>query len=151
LRLGADKELKRDHETPLYMAVSRGQLKIAKLLIQNQADIDYQKSGYAQDAGSTPLHIAILNGDVKMATLLIKNGANLTLKDKHDKTAFEITPKKHTKEIAELIQKYHRGELSSDKRKTPLLASKVQRANESIAPLAKELKKPENKERVKKQ
>ncbi|MGD9593080.1 MAG: ankyrin repeat domain-containing protein, partial [Candidatus Berkiella sp.] len=39
LRLGADKELKRDHETPLYMAVRLEQLKIAKLLIQNQADI----------------------------------------------------------------------------------------------------------------
>ncbi len=124
LRLGANKELRYDHETPLFQAARLGHKAIAKTLIRNQANIDFQKEGVMDDAGFTPLHIAIQGGHTMLVKLLLLSGANTTLKDNKGRTAFEITPLNNHKEIALLIEKFNTSSLSKDKRKSPLIVKK---------------------------
>ena len=57
--------------TPLHLAVEKGLLEIASLLLDRGADIN------AEDhLDRTPLHIAILLGDLEMVSLLLDRGAD---------------------------------------------------------------------------
>jgi ankyrin repeat protein len=56
-------------------------IEIAKLLIENKADIDTKNSD-----GNTPLHNACIYGYVSTVKLLIKNGADINAKNSHGKT-----------------------------------------------------------------
>ncbi len=123
LRLEADKELKHNHETPLFQAARLGQESIVKQLIKYKADINYQKTGYGNDVGFTPLHIAIREGNVKVVEILLLKGADITLRNKNGQTAFEIKPERNEKEIASLIEKFNKGLLEhhKHKRKAPII------------------------------
>lgn len=54
--------------TPLFVVVEQGHYDIAKLLIQNPADVN--------DVGIPPICVASSNGDYKMVKLLLDNGAH---------------------------------------------------------------------------
>lgn len=58
--------------TPLFMAVKRGHIDIARALIQHGADVN----GGAGLDGPSPLQCACRNNDVEMARLLIEKGAD---------------------------------------------------------------------------
>lgn len=133
IRLGANIELAKDHETPLFQAARLGNKSIAKLLIRNNANLDCVNEGYGPYAGFTPLHIAILNGQAKIVELLLQHGARIDLKDATGKTPFEIVPLRNETEIAKVIEKYHSGLLKSDARKSPVLMRKGSKRQDASA------------------
>jgi len=57
--------------TPLYAAVNRGNLELARVLINAGANLEYRYYG------STPLHAATTKGDLPMIELLLDSGAHI--------------------------------------------------------------------------
>jgi ankyrin repeat protein len=106
------------YETPLLLAVDRGELQIAEKIIQtggemNVSDIDGNipltlavqnhdlkmiglllKHGASLERtgqlGMTPLGIAVMNGDHKLATWLLNHGASIDASDSHGLTPYLI-------------------------------------------------------------
>ena len=70
---------------PLYAACSHGHVDVARLLLDNGAEVDR-----AQKDGATPLHIACQNGHVEAVRLLLDNGAAVDRVDRADK--YGVTP-----------------------------------------------------------
>ncbi|MCD4783719.1 MAG: ankyrin repeat domain-containing protein [Candidatus Eremiobacteraeota bacterium] len=66
----------KDGWTPLYVAISWGEIEMVKLLIDNGADVN------AKNKGITPLHGAAIGGKTDSVMLLIDNGADVNAKDK---------------------------------------------------------------------
>jgi len=58
--------------TPLHWAAAKGDLEIARLLIEKKALVDAPNN-----EGLTPLHIAVANDKKEMVRLLLANGANV--------------------------------------------------------------------------
>lgn len=65
-----------DLMTPLHYAAGNGHIEIAKLLLENEADVNA-----ITDILWTPLHYAALNGSTDLTSLLIKNDADLNARD----------------------------------------------------------------------
>ena len=76
------RESGRNNRTALHFAAAAGQTGVAKLLIQNGADVNVRNDG----DGSTPLHYAATEGHADIARLLIASGANLEAVDQADQT-----------------------------------------------------------------
>ena len=89
--------------TPLHYAAENGHVEIARLLLQNGADVN-AKNNY----GSTPLHWAAEQDNVDILHLLVENGADLEAQDNYGWRALHyaaihgISPF-----IQELISRYH--------------------------------------------
>ena len=76
-----------DGNTALIRAAHNGDTEIVKLILQkDRSGIDIQTDDYKV----TALMIACSNGHAAVIELLIRSGANLDLKDKYNKTAFQI-------------------------------------------------------------
>jgi hypothetical protein len=89
--------------TPLHFAATIGHVEIARLLLQNRADVN-AKSKY----GTTPLHDAAVNGHVDILHLLVENGADLEAQDNDGERALhEAAYSGHLPFIQELISRYH--------------------------------------------
>jgi hypothetical protein len=58
--------------TPLHYAAGNGHIEIARLLLQNGAEVNVKSN-----CGSTPLHWAASDGHVEILHLLVENGADL--------------------------------------------------------------------------
>ena len=125
LKLGADANGKDiDQWTPLHMAAIKGHFEIAKLLIQNGADID-AKSEYHKE---TPLHFAVLYGYSKIAELLLQNGADVDAQDNRKNTPLHEAAIEGYPEIVEVLLKHGaRKDLKNWQGRTPLkVAEKYQ-------------------------
>lgn len=70
-------------KTPLHNAAFHGHKEIAKLLIENGAEVNV-----AGLDDNTPLHWAAVRGATEIAKLLLENGANANARDKHGHTPF---------------------------------------------------------------
>ena len=71
---GADaNELDDFHDTPLHLAIQKGNCEIIQLLLDYNADIN------AFQTWKSPLHVAIIQNDRKATKILLKNGANPNL------------------------------------------------------------------------
>ena len=70
-------------DTLLITATLRGDLEMAKLLIQGGADVNLKSS----EDGLTPLMVAVYNGDMKMIDLLLKNKADVNATNPGGQTA----------------------------------------------------------------
>ncbi|MEO7298692.1 MAG: ankyrin repeat domain-containing protein [Verrucomicrobiota bacterium] len=91
LKNGADMEMKVSDNppsssvipgsTPLQMATIRGQVEIAKVLLEHKAN-----PNSATDSGGTPLHYAANKGNREIAELLLAHGAAVDSKDKEGST-----------------------------------------------------------------
>ena len=68
--------------TALHLAVSVGNLTIAKLLIDHDADVDVPSELNAASA----LHLAARFGDAGMVALLLNSGAEVDIRDGHKRT-----------------------------------------------------------------
>ena len=89
--------------TPLHLAAYNGHIEIARLLLQNGAEVN-AKSNY----GRTPLHCSAYRGHVDILHLLVENGADLEEQDNdgyrplHRAAWYGCLPF-----IQELISRYH--------------------------------------------
>jgi hypothetical protein len=89
--------------TPLHSAAWNGHIEIARLLLQNGAEVD-AKSNY----GNTPLHDAAFQGHIDILHLLVENGADLEAQDDHGERALhKAAYSGHLPFIQELISRYH--------------------------------------------
>lgn len=77
----------RDKEgrTPLHLAVNKGSIRCAKVLLESGADKDAKNND-----GRTALHNAAANGDPRMAEMLIEMGADPTIKDDRGRSCFDV-------------------------------------------------------------
>jgi hypothetical protein len=89
--------------TQLHCAAYNGNVEIARLLLQNGAEVN-AKGNY----GSTPLHWAAIHGHVDILHLLVENGANLEAQENDGYRALHwATRYGHLPFIQELISRYH--------------------------------------------
>ncbi|OOZ39528.1 ankyrin repeat domain-containing protein [Solemya elarraichensis gill symbiont] len=84
--------------TPLYVAAYRGNIVIAKFLINQGANVNAR----AKD-GSTPLHAAAFGGDVSVAKLLIDMGADVNSKKRFGATPLHRAAEYNNALVAELL------------------------------------------------
>lgn len=85
--------------TALMAAVVKGNIVIAKKLLEEHSDIN------AVDANqSSALHFAVLFKNVEMLRLLLKFNPNLSLKDSSGATAFELAAKSNNEDIIALLK-----------------------------------------------
>ena len=66
-------------ESALTLAASQGHGDVVSLLINHNAEIDFQNT----EDGNSALHLASQNGFLEIAEILIKNGANIDLRNKN--------------------------------------------------------------------
>jgi ankyrin repeat protein len=89
-------------ETPLHMAAGRGHVKVAKLLLDNGAEVN------ARDQSQfTPLHEAAISGSPEMVTLLLDHHADPTAKSWDGKTALIYAQDRRDQEIIRLLETNH--------------------------------------------
>ena len=95
LNHGAMTNVKEGFVNLAHMVASTGRIKIFKLLIENDMDINVKDF-----FGRTPLHIAFMLGKVEMAQELINRGLSPDEKDKSGKTPADLT-----KEMKDILKK----------------------------------------------
>jgi len=83
----------------LHYASQHGHTEIAKLLIDNGAQINKQKFD-----GYTPLMLAVLNEHPDMIKLLLEAGADINLKDNHSQTALRLATKREYRVGVKLLK-----------------------------------------------
>jgi hypothetical protein len=89
--------------TPLHYAAENGHIEIARLLLQNGADVNVRSNGV-----STPLHCSAWNGHVDILHLLVKNGADLEAQSNNGIRALHRAAfNGYLPFIQELISRYH--------------------------------------------
>lgn len=83
---------------PIHSAAAGNYTDIAKLLIENGANVNVR-----QQAGSTPLHSAAQNGNLDLLILLLENGADVNVRMEGGKLPADLAREKGFKEIAEIL------------------------------------------------
>jgi ankyrin repeat protein len=83
----------------LLVAALTGHREIAKILIDNGAEVDSRA-----DDGRTPLMLAAAKGDTDFVSFLLKAGADPTLTDKSGATATSLASAKGHQEVADHLQ-----------------------------------------------
>jgi hypothetical protein len=90
-------------ETPLDNAALNGHIEIARLLLQNGAEVNVRNN-----YGNTPLHYAAENGHVDILHLLVENGADLEAQSNYGERALHYAARYgNLPFIQELISRYH--------------------------------------------
>lgn len=117
--------------SPLILACYRGNVDVAKYLIDNVKDLNYKSSegtalaglsfrynkvlveyllnkkadpNVADSTGTTPLFWAVKAGNTELVQMLLKHNADKTLKDSMGMTPFEYALKTDNKEIINLLK-----------------------------------------------
>jgi len=88
--------------TALYWAAQQGYLSLAKLLIANNANINFISTN---DDSWTPLIVSSYGGHTKVVDLLVSHGADIEVKDKDGYTALSWAFKQEQYNAAELLIK----------------------------------------------
>ncbi len=84
LAAGTDVDMKGNlGETPLFRAFERQNIKMAKLLVDNGADVNARQQSRHLLSGRTPMHLAAAIFDKQFAELLISNGAKVNVKTRN--------------------------------------------------------------------
>jgi hypothetical protein len=92
-----------NESTPLHFAALIGHVEIARLLLQNGAEVNAKNI-----VGSTPLHWAAIQGHVDILHLLVENGADLEAQNNSGWRALHNAAYNgHSPFIQELISRYH--------------------------------------------
>ena len=96
--------------TPLYSAAARNALEVAKVLIDNGAEVNTKADGGVY----SPLLIAAYNNSVPMVELLLEAGADTSARLSHSHrqdrglTALELAQKQGHEEIVALLLRHSR-------------------------------------------
>jgi ankyrin repeat protein len=89
--------------TPLHHAAYNGHIEIARLLLQNGAEVNVKSN-----VGYTPLHWAAIHGHVEILHLLVENGADLEAQCNGGWRVLHCAARYgHLPFIQELISRYH--------------------------------------------
>jgi hypothetical protein len=89
--------------TPLHRAACHGHVEIARLLLQNGAEVNVRNN-----YGNTPLHWAASHGHVDILHLLVENGVDLEAQDNDGwRVLHSAAIYGHLPFIQELISRYH--------------------------------------------
>lgn len=102
-------------QTPLMIAVNKGNLELVRLLLAKNANIEVE---HKLD-GKTALMIAVNNNKKEIVQALLENGANINHKDVYGENAISIAQQKGLKDIAQILKI-----MNSKKNTTPLLEVK---------------------------
>ena len=105
-----------DDATPLHIASKMGHAKVARLILERDADVTAQDKD-----GSTPLHLASMRGQLKIAGMLIEHGANVTAQDKDRLTPLHLASTWGQLEVAGMLIEHGADIAAQDgNRSTPL-------------------------------
>ncbi|XP_076117419.1 uncharacterized protein LOC143085121 [Mytilus galloprovincialis] len=105
--------------TPLYVACEKGQLKIVKLLLDNNAIVDIPNA-----LKSTPLFIACENGNTEIVRLLLQRQADANFKNSDQMTPLHKACGSNQTDIVSLLINYGASVNKPDKDlQTPLIIS----------------------------
>jgi len=85
--------------TPLHIAAFKDKLDVAKVLIENSADVNIHDK-----FGLSPLHIAAIRGNMELVQFLLKNGANYNKLDSLIKTPADIAEDNEHYRIANYLK-----------------------------------------------
>ena len=83
--------------TPLYLAIFKERVELAKLLISKGADVD------AKCAGMNSLHMVASSGKIELVKFLIAAGANVNARNKEDATPLQLAAVNGIEEVCELL------------------------------------------------
>ncbi|XP_051170463.1 ankyrin-3-like [Leptopilina boulardi] len=84
--------------TPLNVAILQNHLELAKILVQNGADVNI-----VNNDGETPLHKASKRGNIQLVEILLQNGANINAKDNRDITPLYVAILYDHSELAKIL------------------------------------------------
>merc|ERR1711872_344650 len=87
--------------TPLHLAAKYGNLKVAKLLLSKETNVDAEGKN-----GVTPLHVAVHYDNTALAQLMLERGASPHAAAKNGYTPLHISSKKNQLDIAKTLQGY---------------------------------------------
>jgi ankyrin repeat protein len=87
------------HVFPLHSAAAGNYTDIARMLIENGAQVNVK-----QQAGATPLHSAAQNGNLELLILLLENGAETNTRMEGGKLPTDLARDKGFEEIAEILE-----------------------------------------------
>ena len=85
--------------SPLHLAISSGDLKVAALLIDHGADLE----AGSEINGMRPLHLAVQSGDMPMVGLLLDRGAYIEAHDGLQRTPLLIAANEGHMQVARLL------------------------------------------------
>jgi ankyrin repeat protein len=83
---------------PLHSAVAGNYTQIARMLIENNAQVNVR-----QQAGVTALHSAAQNGNIDLLILLLEHGADVSIRMEGGKLPADLAREKGFEEIAEVL------------------------------------------------
>lgn len=90
----------------LSLAASRNHISIVKLLIENNANINFQAFDSHPDRTYSPLHMAAWYGHLECVRNLLENGADPSLKNHYGERPYHLAKEGKRREIMELIATY---------------------------------------------
>jgi uncharacterized protein len=83
---------------PLHSAAAGNYTQIARMLIENNAQVNVK-----QQAGATALHSAAQNGNIDLLILLLEHGADVSVRMEGGKLPADLAREKGFEEIAEVL------------------------------------------------
>jgi uncharacterized protein len=83
---------------PLHSAAAGNYTQIARMLIENNAQVNVK-----QQAGATALHSAAQNGNIDLLILLLEHGADVSIRMEGGKLPADLAREKGFEEIAEAL------------------------------------------------
>lgn len=100
LQSGADINAKsvQYQNTVLHHALSYGNTRLIKLLIEHGADIEARNK-----RGQTPLHQAVEEEDIDLVEVLLKHGAELTVVDNNNETPLDLAKRLELPDIQKIL------------------------------------------------
>lgn len=87
-------------DTPLYWAAILNNVELARFLLERGANVNWQAAKYL----TTPLHAAARRGHSEMCLLLLQHGADVSIRERHGKTAGEWLSSSRCKAVHTLSQ-----------------------------------------------